>query len=246
MPWHAKSTGGYARDTQEAQDNAVMFASVLQSVGWSLESICAALGNIQGEGAMNPWRWDSDTYFPTQAEAIQDQAVYGLFNYTPFTGYMNLGANYPGFGINYNDGNDNNTGSIKDGDAQALFMNDDILGNIVNSPYGWSANVLHYDAYRPNFPNNIDIEFIYGVGEHQITTQEFIAGTGYTLDQLTLAFELAYERVGYQYAYGAFLFRAETAQYYYDYLSTVPIPPFITSSKMKWIYWLKPRWKRGF
>lgn len=244
--WHAMSVGGYSRDTQEAHDNAVMIASILMSKGWSLQSICGVLGNIQGEGAMNPWRWDSNTYFPTEQQALQDQAVYGLFNYTPFMGYRNLGNSYPGFGINYNDGNDNNTGSILDGQAQILFMHDDIF-EVIQTPYTWSQNIGHYYDYEPYFSQDgISIDFIYGVnGYTAITKQEFIEGVGYTPEEMALVFELCYEHpAAYAAAGGFYQFRAETARYYYDYLSTVPIPPFVLDSKTKWIYWLKPRWKR--
>lgn len=243
--WHAKSVGGYSRDTQEALDNAVMIASVLKSKGWSLESICGVLGNIQAEGAMNPWRWDSNTYFPTEQEAINDQAVYGLLNYTPFMGYRNLGNAYPGFGINYNDGNGNNTGSILDGDAQMLFMHDDIF-EVISTPYTWSQNVGHYYDYEPYFSQiGVNIDFIYGMnGYTAITKQQFIEGTGYTVEELALTFELCYERPLNTAAVSSYSFRTETARYYYTELSNIPIPPYGGDSKFKWIYWLKPKWKR--
>ena len=239
MPWHVTGSGGFARDTQEAQDNAVMIASILTSKGWSLKSICAALGNIQGEGAMNPWRWDGD-YVPTYNEAwgwtqsqLNDHG-YGLFMYTWFTFYATEGAAYDGFGVNYRD----RAGSQLDGQAQILYMNDDLERQ--NSPYGWNTN--HFQEYQDQFlPNGIDISSFY-----YMSIADFKAGINYTLDELTGAFQLCYERPRATVAYGGYLFRTQTAQYYYDYLSTVPIPPFVTSTGMKWIYWLKPRWKRGF
>lgn len=239
MPWHTQGAGGYPKESTEAHDNAVSIASILMSKGWSLKSVCAALGNIQGEGAMNPWRWDGD-YVPTYNEAwgwtpsqLNDHG-YGLFMYTWFTFYAQQGSAYPGFGVNYRD----RAGSNLDGQAQILYMNDDL--DNPSSPYGWNTN--HFAEYQAEFlPNGIDISSFY-----YMSIADFKAGTNYTLDELTGAFQLCYERPVASAAYGGYLFRKDVAAYYYNYLQTVPIPPYGETRKFKWIYYLKPRRKRVF
>lgn len=241
MPWHVKPTQGYGRDTQEGQDNALMIASILTSYGWSLKGICAALGNMQGESGINPWRWEGDVV-PTLQTANNWSPTelsnhgYGLFQYTWFTYYRDRAYDYPGFGINYSDV----AGSDLDGQAQTLFMNYDI--RLPQGQGDWSQLQGHYDSYYPYFiANGVDISTFYW-----ITAQELIDGGNYTLEQLTGTFELCYERPRYDIAYNSYDFRCQTANYYYNYLSNIPIPPFSLDEASKWIYWLKPKWKRGF
>ena len=46
------------------------------------------MGNAYGESGWNPWRWQNDTYNVNNG--------YGLFQYTPASGYLNVYGNiYP-------------------------------------------------------------------------------------------------------------------------------------------------------
>ena len=59
--WHAKNLYGYSRESSEAQDNAVMiYKALVQSLGWTLNSVSAVLGNMEWESGYNPWRWGWD------------------------------------------------------------------------------------------------------------------------------------------------------------------------------------------
>ena len=236
--WHVQGANGYPKETNEAHDNALMIASLLMGRGWSLKSVCAVLGNIQGESGMNPWRWEGD-YVPPYNEAwgwtpsqLSDHG-YGFFQYTWFTFYANEGSAYPGFGINYRD----RAGSDLDGQCQILYMDNDLTRQ--NSPYGWNTN--HFGEYNDVFlPEGIDISTFY-----YMSIPDFKSGANYTLDELTAAFQLCYERPRATVAYGGYLFRKDVAQYYYTYLSNQPIPPYpFSERKFNWIYYMKPRRKR--
>ena len=240
--WHVQPIDGFPKETNEAHDNALMIASLLMGRGWSLKSVCAVLGNIQGESGMNPWRWESDNYWgiPTYNEAWGwtpaqlSEHGYGFFQYTWFTTYAREGSAYPGFGINYQD----RAGSDLDGQCQILYMDNDL--DNPSSAYGWNTN--HFDEYNDVFlPEGIDISTFY-----YMPISDFRSGANYTLDELTAAFQLCYERPRAIVAYGGYLFRKDIAQYYYDYLSTQPIPPYPLggSHKFNWIYYMKPRRKR--
>lgn len=81
MAWHAKPKGGYQVGTDEWRENILEFANFAKMLGYSVEAISGMAGNSQGEGGMNPWRWQSDSYDLDMG--------YGLFQYTPASGYIN-------------------------------------------------------------------------------------------------------------------------------------------------------------
>ena len=63
---------------QETQNNAQMFYQTMKNYGFTLESICGMLGNIQAESGINPGIWESlDPYL----------GGYGLVQWTPYTKY---------------------------------------------------------------------------------------------------------------------------------------------------------------
>lgn len=233
ITWHTQATAGYPKETAEAHDNAIAIASLLESLGWSLPSACALIGNAQGESGLNPWRWESD-YVPTVAEAYAWTPAqlsvhgYGLFSFTYFTKYVDYAMGYPGYGPNFAD----RTGSNLDGQAQVLFMNDEI-------PNDWTHN--QYGYYADDFSAiGVDISTFY-----YMTPQQFMAGTGYTLEQLVGAFELCYERPADWAAANSYPFRVQTAQYWYDELSQIVIPPYPSLVKtFNIMFYLKPKWKR--
>ena len=103
MTWHAKDRYGYARLSQEATDNAQECCSIMiGDYGWTLEAACGALGNMQYEVGLNPWRWQSETILTqarardiTRAEGGQSHG-YGLIGWTPAKKYQFNNAHYPG------------------------------------------------------------------------------------------------------------------------------------------------------
>lgn len=61
--------------------NAQYFRNAMTANGWSLNAICAMLGNMQAESGINPGRWQSDNVGNTSAG-------YGLVQWTPATKYI--------------------------------------------------------------------------------------------------------------------------------------------------------------
>lgn len=64
----------------EMEVNAKYIFSYLTAKGWTKNSICALLGNLQAESSINPGRWQSDNVGSTSNG-------YGLVQWTPSTKY---------------------------------------------------------------------------------------------------------------------------------------------------------------
>lgn len=80
MVWNAKPNGSYAVGSDEWTANVWAFWETCERLGYTKEACAGMAGNSQGEGGMNPWRWQSDT--------VSTSAGYGLFQYTPASGYL--------------------------------------------------------------------------------------------------------------------------------------------------------------
>ena len=139
VTWHAKPMGSYAFGSDEADDNAKLICSMLMlEYGWTFEACCGLLGNIAGEGGLNPWQWElslTNTLgrIPTKEEALATAKGYGLIGWTPARKYLQDNATtstgiiyfknynqsaFDGFGPNYYD----EPGNIEDGKAQTRFI----------------------------------------------------------------------------------------------------------------------------
>lgn len=124
--WHAKPTGAYSRGTPAGDDNACLIASKLMlEFGWTLEAVCGMLGNIAGEGGLNPWRWEHDNILSvSQAETARTGM--GLIGWTPcakYTSPVNIYwpwdlSTFDGYGPNFSD----RAGNIRDGNAQTELI----------------------------------------------------------------------------------------------------------------------------
>lgn len=66
----------------QMQENALYLYNALSSTGWTLNSICGMLGNMQTESSINPGRWQNDI-----VGNMSDG--YGLVQWTPATNYTN-------------------------------------------------------------------------------------------------------------------------------------------------------------
>lgn len=89
MAWYAKPKGGYSRTSPEGITNIFNYRTEFST--WSLESVCGMLGNVQAESGLNPWRWQGDRYGTSRG--------YGLFQYTPASGYINLSGATPNLSV---------------------------------------------------------------------------------------------------------------------------------------------------
>lgn len=81
MAMHAQPRGGYSVGTSEWNDNVTSLWGFCRNQGFSEAAFSGMMGNSQGEGGMNPWRWEGDV--------VNYNRGYGLFQYTPAKGYLN-------------------------------------------------------------------------------------------------------------------------------------------------------------
>lgn len=63
--------------------NASYIYESMSNDGWTLESICGMLGNMQVESSLNPGRWQGDVVAPADPTGVG----YGLVQWTPYTNY---------------------------------------------------------------------------------------------------------------------------------------------------------------
>lgn len=117
--WHAKPYGGYARESQEAFDNAICVYNLFSSLGWTLSAICGFWGNVEAESAYNPWRWEGD-YVHSSNDDLENTGGYGFVQFTPSGKYINAEAAQAneGYGPNFSDWE----GNIYDGDSQCVYI----------------------------------------------------------------------------------------------------------------------------
>lgn len=80
MTWYAKYSGSYVVGSNGWKSNVFAFWEVCERLGYTKEACAGMIGNSQGEGGMNPWRWQSDE--------VDYSMGYGLFQYTPASGYF--------------------------------------------------------------------------------------------------------------------------------------------------------------
>lgn len=80
MTWYAKPRGSYGVGSDEWNSNVFAFWEVCERLGYTKEACAGMIGNSQGEGGLNPWRW--------QGDEVNYSMGYGLFQYTPASGYF--------------------------------------------------------------------------------------------------------------------------------------------------------------
>lgn len=145
MPWHNKATGAYARESNEAYENALMAWGILASRGWGLLAFCGFWGNVGSESGWNPWRWQSDIVLPVGDSRInyQNGHAYGLAQWDAASKYIDGGRSYSGYGPNYSD----RTGSANDGSAQINFLDDTAVSSgqyFPNPNYPYQISYANY------------------------------------------------------------------------------------------------------
>lgn len=136
--WHAKARYGYGELSAEATENAQEIANMMiTDYGWTLEAAAGAIGNMQYEVGLNPWRWQADNILSrSDAQTSGSSHGYGLIGWTPARKYQfnnatftyqgqtymyfpNYGQeSYPGYGPNWSDV----PGNVNDGAAQTKLI----------------------------------------------------------------------------------------------------------------------------
>ena len=158
MPWHNKVTGGYAKESTEAYDNALMAWGILSRRGWSLLAFCGMWGNVQSESQDNPWRWESDNVLATtDTYYIENKTghAYGLCQWDEASKYIYGGTSYSGYGPNFS----NQTGSANDGTAQINFLEDTAVSSGQYYPNPNYNYQISYAAYKQMTLDNYTYEY---------------------------------------------------------------------------------------
>ncbi len=82
MAFNAKPSGSYGFSSTEGTNNVQQMYNMFSSLGYAVEAIAGVIGNSMSESGLNPWRW--------QGDKVSMSGGYGLFQYTPASGYINL------------------------------------------------------------------------------------------------------------------------------------------------------------
>ena len=117
MGWHAKPSGSYLLNSQEAEDNVNAYYNYFKSYT-TLNNIVGMLCNINNESGLNPWRWQNDV--------VNTSAGYGLYQYTEASSYIAL-TGVPGHAPNMST-TQVLGGNISDAEAQMYVFINDLLG----------------------------------------------------------------------------------------------------------------------
>ena len=246
--WHAKKYGGYQFASQEAIDNATEVCSYLLSKDYTLEACCAILGNIGGEGALNPWRWEADSV-PTVSvfESWTDEEArhhgYGLVGFTPANRYINAqnatALDEYGYAPNFED----SIGEPEDGLAQTVFFESEIEHTFSISSPSWA---LGY--YIASFQQVLGFTMEQLAEIVDISYNDFKTDDSIPLENLTGVFELRYEKpraeveiegTTYYPAASSYPNRVSIANYYCRYFQDNPPPGWNPLSKEStWKFYL--------
>ena len=81
MSWIAKPSGGYLMTSEEGTGNIYEMHYWMDDAAYTLEAQAGVVANCYNESALNPWRW--------QGDSVSYSGGYGLFQFTPASGYIN-------------------------------------------------------------------------------------------------------------------------------------------------------------
>lgn len=150
--WHAKPTGGYSIYDPDCIENAYMILNQMRSAGWTTESISAVIGNMCAEGAMNPWRWQSDIIVGP-SDFWSNQHGYGLAGFTPAGKYIEdpQAQTYAGYAPNYL----NHPGNATDGAAQIQFIMDNPQYYQTHTAYPMTFTQFSQSTAAPSYLSDV-------------------------------------------------------------------------------------------
>lgn len=144
MAWNAKPYGGYTMSSAEGTANIWEMYYWMQAAGYTLEAMAAVIANCYNESALNPWRWQSDT--------VSYSAGYGLFQFTPASGYINDCSWVDDYAPNLSTSGTTAGARATDGNAQMDVLVNDYLAKW--TPYCWRS-YWSYDANLDNLRTTI-------------------------------------------------------------------------------------------
>lgn len=177
MAWNAKPSGAYALESAEGIENQIEYYNYFQSIA-TRDCIIGMLCNVFAESGLNPWRWQSDT--------VNLSGGYGLYQFTPASGYINLTGiigHSPNMSTSIIDG-----GNISDAIAQMYVLANDTLSKWNSTCWRsyWST-ITYADLYNNLRPHILNT---YGDGTSLTMAQFFNINSAY--DAL-FAFMACYE-----------------------------------------------------
>ena len=150
--WHAKPTGGYSIYDPDCIENAYMILYQMRAAGWTTESISAVIGNMCAEGAMNPWRWQSDIIVgPSDFWSMSHG--YGLAGFTPAGKYIEdpQAQTYSGYAPNYL----GHAGNATDGAAQIQFIIDNPQYYQTHTAYPMTFTQFSQSTAAPSYLSDV-------------------------------------------------------------------------------------------
>lgn len=112
--WNAKPSGAYNLTSDEAKYNMIEIAAYLLTQGYTPAAVAGVIGNVYAESGLNPWRWQSDT--------ANENAGYGLFQYTPAYGYIDECADVEWYAPNLSTTDQTEGAEASDGMAQVIVF----------------------------------------------------------------------------------------------------------------------------
>lgn len=178
MAFYAKPSGGYATDSTEWTNNVYTIYNYLSAEGYTMECVSGMLGNMFAESGLNPWRW--------QNNVVNYSAGYGLMQFTPASGYINL-TGIPQHAPNLSTSQQTTGASSDDGYAQLYVFIHDTLSKWY-SPL-WRS-YWDQSAYPDLYNQARNVLIAYGNGS-TLTMSQFAGITD--VYSSTLAFLGCYE-----------------------------------------------------
>lgn len=242
--WYAKPSGYYGYGSTEGRANIEMMNGYFNSQNYTLECQAGIMGNVVAESGLNPWRWQGDTY--------SRGGGYGLFQYTPAysdsqgnIGYIDTCQDIDGYGPNLSTIYVTAGARPEDGWAQCVAFSTNRLAKWVSWCWRdyWDRN-----TYPSLWNTRQRVLNTYGDGS-SLTMAQFKTITD--VYDATFAFLACFEGPRYPNMDDRWL----NASAIYQMLTgvTPPEPPGPgpgptpgASSKFKLMFYLKPKWKKGF
>lgn len=139
-----KPSGGYTISSTEGTNNIFAIYDYLAPLGYTKTAVAGMLGNVMKESGLNPWRWEGNT--------VNYNKGYGLFQFTPASGYINNCSDVSGYGPNLSTSQQTSGASQDDGYAQLYVFDTDRLGKwysgLWRSYWDTSQNPWTYTMYQ--------------------------------------------------------------------------------------------------
>lgn len=124
MSWYAKPRGAYYYNGTEGKSNILEIGSYLSGNNYTVEAQSGVIGNVMAESGLNPWRWQSDS--------VSLAGGYGLFQYTPASGYINL-SGIPNHSPNMSTSQQTSGATPEDAEGQLYVFVNNTLGKWVSA-----------------------------------------------------------------------------------------------------------------